>query len=114
MKKKSGLLLLVALVAVFAVGCGDKTKKDEKNTDTTAVEEAFKVAGTQYFEDYMKGVIGQDYNEITLEMLENVNEKNNAGYDLSKLSGCSKDSKITIQADENRNIVDYQYELNCK
>lgn len=114
MKKKSGLLLLVALVAVFAVGCGKKTTEETTNKNTAEIEAAFKAAGTQYFEDYMKGVIGQDYNEITLEMLENVNSKNNAGYDLSKLSGCSKDSKVTIQADENREIVDYQYDLNCK
>lgn len=114
MKKKSGLLLLVALVAVFTVGCGTKEKEKETTTNNSDVEAAFKVASTQYFEDYMKGVIGQDYNEITLEMLENVNKNNNAGYDLSKLAGCSKDSKVTIQADENREIVDYKYELNCK
>ena len=111
--KKGGLFLLIALVAVLTVGCGKEEAKPT-NVNKKEVEDAFKVAATEYYNQYQKGVIGQDYNEITLEMLENVNEKADAGYDLSKLSGCSKTSKVTIQADENRDIVDYKFNLDCK
>jgi len=112
MKKKSGLFLLIALVAVLAVGCGEK-EETKTNANTADIEAALKVAATEYYNQYQKGVIGQDYNEITLEMLENVNTNANAGYDLSKLKNCKKDTKVTIQADENRDIVDYKYDLNC-
>lgn len=107
---KKGLIVSLALISLFAVGCGKS--KEEK------AKEYEKVMGDyakNYFETYiLNNVEGLDIPEISIQ---NLKDANNFGsnYDLSKLEGCTNESKARIILDATKRGIDrMEFEMNCK
>ncbi len=112
MKKLLNCGFLLAIVSVFAVGCGCSNSSEKKVED---YENLMKEYGTTYYNNYMVGVIGQDENVITIEMLENAVKANGDKFDLDKLKDCDKTSSVTITSNkEDRKKIDkYSFDLKC-
>ena len=109
---KKTLVFSLALVSLLMIGCGGKSK-EEKAKDYEAVMEQY---ARNYYETYILGhVEGLDVPEISIESLQNANENGGANYDLSKLSGCTNDSKVSlILAENKRDIKSVEFSMNCK
>lgn len=113
MKRVFGLVLAFVFVSVLLVGCGNNNE-GKKESGNAKIEAALKAAGEVYYEKHMRGAIGQTFNEITIALMENSAKYNSdIEYDLSALTNCDKTTSVTIEADENRNIVGYEYNIKC-
>lgn len=98
---KKNLILLLGLSLLILVGCGNKDK----------YQDIMKEYATDYYEKYMKDITMNEY-VITLDMLENANEKVNSNYDLSKLDKCEDTSSVTITLSNDE--YKYSYDLKCE
>ncbi len=107
---KKGLIITLAFVSLFAVGCGKSKKEREKEYQQVMEEYA-----RNYFETYILNVVeGLDVPEITIQNLKDANEYG-SNYDLSKLKDCTDESKARIILDETkRGIASVEFEMNCK
>lgn len=101
MKKK----ILILFVCLFLLtGCVSKEK--ERN----------KVMGT-YAKDYYKKFAydnGIDIPRVEIKNLKAANEQLNAGYDLKRLETCTDSSYVDLKLDENKEVKEIIYRLNCK
>lgn len=97
---KKIMLSLVCLLLV-CTGCSSKEEKTMKKY------------ATDYYNNYMKGIDMDSY-IISIDMLENANDKAGAKYDLTKLKKCSKESKVTISFDDKDKIEKINYDMDCK
>lgn len=114
MKRVFGFVIAIAVVSLALVGCGENSEGKKKPTDNSKIEDALKVAGEAYYNKHMRGAIGQTFNEITIELMESSAKVNSdIKYDLSALTSCDKSTSVTIEADENRNIVNYAFNVKC-
>lgn len=104
--KTIGLLLITTLIIT---GCGTKKVVPD-------YEKIMKGYADTYYVKYVKGMQIPSPNkfEISIANLENANEKVLAGFDLSDLSVCTKESKIILILDTTGEISSYEYQLDCK
>ena len=97
------IVIMLSVGCFLLVGCGNKEEK---------YQGLFEEYGKAYYEKYMSGVDNQNQAEVTLEMLKTAN-RYNSNFDLSELEKCDDSSKIILTLDENKNIVNYEFELKC-
>ncbi|MDD3340932.1 MAG: hypothetical protein PHN72_01855 [Bacilli bacterium] len=102
--KKKMIVLSFILLGLLATGCTKKVN----------YEGIMETYAKKYYESYMKGVEGQDKNDVSIKQLKTINEKIGDTYDLSKLKACKESSYTTVVSDKNRNIKKYEHHLNCK
>ena len=60
----------------------------------------------------MVGVDNQQQAEITLEMLKKANQYGD-NYDLSSLKECDDSTTVIISLNNQKQIINYEYELKC-
>ena len=96
-------IVILFLGVILLVGCGNKEEK---------YKEILKRYAATYYEKYMSGVDNQSQAEVTLKMLKVANQYNGS-FDLSELDKCDDATKIVLNLDENKNIVNYEVELKC-
>lgn len=97
---------IIIISILLLAGCSSDNNK--------LYESKLKEYGTMYYESYMKNVEGQNTNKISIKDLKNINDKLGESYDLTELSTCDEDSYVEIKVDNNKNIKNYKYHLNCK
>lgn len=95
-------IILLLMVAMMLTGCSSE-KKQKQQLDE---------AGRHYYEKYMSSLTGVDEVEISLGMLNKVNEQTDADYNLKALKNC-KDSTQVIFTIKDGKIAEAKYELNC-
>lgn len=91
-------ILLLTLI-LLSIGCTNKKEK---------ILEKY---GKDYYEKHMKMTNNINSVTITLADLKNVSKQNN--YDLKKLDKCKSSTKIKLYLDENKNVKNYEIELDC-
>lgn len=97
--------IVILFLGIFLLsGCGNKEERYRKILEEHA---------RTYYEKYMSGVENQNQAEITLEMLKKANEYD-SNFDLSKVDKCDDSTTITINLNENNEIVGYEYDLKCE
>ena len=98
------MVLGISILTILLTGCGKKEAQYEK----IMLEHS-----KQYFENYMS-TLNLDIAEITVKMLEDANNEVNAGFDLSKLNNCSKESKVELHIlKETKAVESYSFEMYC-
>lgn len=104
---KKGLIIISCLAVFVLSGCGCTSHNEEA---------IMKEYGTDYYKKFMKDYAeGNDVVEVSIEMLEHSNERENTSYDLSKLKECKSSSKVIFTLKKNSSdIQSTDYKLNCK
>lgn len=97
------VIIMLFAGCFLLVGCGNNEEK---------FQEIFREHGKEYYEKYMSGVNNQTQAEVTLEMLKTAN-RYNSNFDLSELDKCDDSSKVILTLDENKNVINYEFELKC-
>lgn len=112
MKMKKFLIISVAILSLFMVGCGKKSdKKDEK------VEKKYEEAMEKFAEDYYIKFMNKYLTTpiVTLKDLRAIKKSGYADYDLSALDKCQDSSYTEIELEETTNkIIGYKHHLECK
>lgn len=104
---KKVLILSIAVLSLFAVGCG------KKKVNREAVLEEY--ARDYYGRYILDKVQGLDIPEISIEDLEKANKSGQTNYDLKKLDKCEKTSYARLLLNENGKDIDsVELKLNCK
>lgn len=101
---KKVLVASLLICTLFVAGCGNKV--DPK-------EEAMKEYSIKYYELHQKGIMGLTNPTVSIEELKKAMEITNDEYDLSKLDGCADSSSVELQLDENREVTDVIYHMEC-
>lgn len=97
------IIMILFLSAILLTGCTNK-EEDYKNI----LQDYAKT----YYEKHMIGVDNQQQAEITLEMLKKANNYDD-NYDLSLLKECDDNTSVTISLNNQKQIINYEYELKC-
>ncbi len=107
---KKYAVLSVAILSLLACGCGNSKAKQSK------YEKTMEEYATNYYQTYiLDKVEGLDVPEISVANLENANVNGESNYDMKKLSGCTKDSYVSLILNENKRDIDsYEFHMNCK
>lgn len=112
MKMKKFLIVTVAVLSLFAVGCGKK--EDEKNENKKPETE---VVMEQYAKDYYIKFMNKYLTNptVTLEALRKSKTDGYTDYDLSKLDKCKDSSYTELELQEGTNeIIGYKHHLDCE
>lgn len=96
-------LVILFLGILLLSGCSNKEEKYKEILENYA---------KTYYEKYMSGVNNQKQAEITLGMLKKSNEYG-SDFDLSKFDECDDTTAITLNLNENKEIISYEYDLKC-
>lgn len=105
MKMKKFLIVTVAVLSLFAVGCGKK--------DTKKAEEAMETYAKDYYVRFMNKYLTDP--KVSLEALRKVNADNYTDYDLSALKKCSDSSYTELKLEEGtNNVIGFTHHLDCK
>ncbi|MBE6144123.1 MAG: hypothetical protein E7169_00920 [Firmicutes bacterium] len=97
------IIIILFLSVVLLTGCKNK-EEEYKNI----LQDYAKT----YYEKHMVGVENQQQAEITLEMLKKANNYGD-NYDLSLLKKCDNKTSVTISLNNQKQIINYEYELKC-
>ena len=94
--------IIILLVAILLTGCSNEKKQQEQ----------LDKAGRQYYEKYMSALKGIDEAEISLGMLNKVNDEKKEEYKLNALKNC-KDTTQVVFTIKDCKIDSAKYELKC-
>jgi hypothetical protein len=100
-------IIILLVFTLLLTGCNKISEEEREN--------AIKEIAIKYYEKYSKGLVlpVPDNFEVSIEKLEAANTSANAGFDLELLTGCSKESKVTLLLDDNGEVTQYIYALDC-
>lgn len=93
------LIISLALVTIFAVGCGKKEKM-------SSYEKAMDEYARDYYDKYMKSVNGINEPTIYLSNLENAVNIKGDSYDMSRFEGCERSSSAIIHTKKDSKEID--------
>ena len=111
MKMKKFLIVTVAVLSLFAVGCGKKKEQNEPNKKSKA-EEAMETYAKDYYVRFMNKYLTDP--TVSLEALRKTNADNYTDYDLSELEKCSDTSYTELKLEEGtNNIISFTHHLGC-
>ena len=97
------ILAILFLGLILLSGCTNKENK---------YKEILKDYSKGYYDRYMSGVDNQNQAEITIKMLKIANEYDGE-FDLSKLHKCDDSTTIILTLNENKEIINYEFDLKC-
>ena len=106
---KKMLIMSVAVLSLFAVGCGKKNKEENKKSPQEIAMETY---AKDYYLKYMNKYLTDP--TVSLETLRRAKNEGYADYDLSKLEKCKDSSYSEIQLEAGTNeIIGYVHHLDC-
>lgn len=109
MKMKKFLILSVAILSLFAVGCG---KKKDKTPKKSPQEEAMEKYAKDYYLRFMNKYLTTP--TVSLEALRKVKADGYTDYDLKALEKCKDTSYTELVLEEGTNaVIDYKHHLEC-
>ena len=83
-----------------------------KKVESTRIKE-FETAAKEYYDLHMSNIKGLDQAEVSLKMINYVNEHKNEKYDVSSLKKCKEDSKAVLTISNNK-VKNVKIIINCK
>jgi hypothetical protein len=99
--KKIGILLMTL---ILVTGCFNKKVDYDKVMGEYAVD---------YYTKYAFN-LGVDKPRVEINNLKAANEQVDAKYDLKKLAKCTDDSYVDLVLDEEKQVKEIIYRMNCK
>ncbi|MCI9234106.1 MAG: hypothetical protein HFH08_05910 [Bacilli bacterium] len=111
MKMKKFLIVSVAVLSLFMVGCGKK--KEEKKPNTKSPQE---IAMEKYAKDYYIKFMNKYLTTptVSIEALKKTNAEKYTDYDLSDLDKCKDSSYTELVLEEGTNeIKGFVHHLEC-
>lgn len=110
MKMKKFLIISVAMLSLFAVGCGKK--KDEKKETKSPQEIAMEKYAKDYYIRFMNKFLTNP--TVSLEALKKSNADGYTDYDFKDLEKCKDTSYTELELEEGTNeIKNYKHHLEC-
>lgn len=95
-------IVILLVVTMMITGCSSE-KKQKQQLDE---------AGRQYYEKYMSALKGIDEAEISLGMLNKVNDEKKEEYKLNALKNCKDTTQVVFTIKDGK-IESAKYELKC-
>ncbi len=117
MKMKKFLIVSVAALSLFAVGCGKKKNDEKTDGKGTAAKSKQEEVMEKYAKDYYVKFMNKYLTDpvVSLEDLRKSNEGGYTDYDLKELEKCKDTSTTDLKLKEGTNeVIGFTHHLDCE